>query len=118
MLQLVPIKECGAINVKNENKLGVMRIDWTDGSLSNQWLPTTTFRFLCDEHEISIQQLQTEINDVMVKQLEHFSSVINLFNGDSYSDETTFQVQGVDIVYYVKLIPVRDAYSSIFVYLK
>ena len=118
MMQLEQIKDCRAINVDNNNKLGVMRVDWGDGRISNKWFSTTVFSSLCEQHEISINQIQMEINDVMFKEVEHFSTVIRLCKGDSYADESTFQVQGVDVVYYVKLIPVRESYSSIIVYLK
>lgn len=35
MLQLVPLQEGEEVTVTTEEKLGVMRIDWFDGRLSN-----------------------------------------------------------------------------------
>ena len=117
MLQLVPFEKCGEITVKNEDRLGVMRIDWFDGSISNQWFPTERFQQLCEENGISIPLLQEEINQIMFEQLQDFSSIIDLCKGDSYRHECTFYVQGKEVNYYVRLIPVRDAYSSVMIYL-
>ena len=116
MLQLVPLQECEEITFTNEEKLGVMRIDWFDGRISNQWFPTDRFQMLCEENEISILTLQEEINDIMFELLKDLSSVIDLCMGRSYQHECTYYVQGKEVNYYVRLIPVEDAYSSIMVY--
>ena len=117
MLQLVPLKECEEVTVINEEKLGIMRIDWFDGRLSNKWLPTDNFQILCQEHQISIPILQAEINEIMFKLLKDFSTVIYLCKGNSYQHECTCYVQGEEVNYYIKLIPVADAYSAIMVYI-
>ena len=116
MLQFVPLQEGEEVTVTNEEKLGVMRIDWFDGRLSNKWFPTDTFQMLCEENEISIPLLQEEINDIMFELLNDLSSVIDLCMGDSYQHECTYYVQGKEVNYYVRLIPVEDAYSAIMVY--
>ncbi|MDO4927383.1 MAG: hypothetical protein Q3980_17225 [Turicibacter sp.] len=116
MLQLVPLQECEEVTLTNEEKLGVMRIDWFDGRISNQWFPTDTFQILCTDNEISIPTLQEEINDIMFELLKDLSSVIDLCMGDSYQHECTYYVQGKEVNYYVRLIPVEDAYSVIMVY--
>lgn len=117
MMQLVPLEECGEVTVTNEDKLGVMRIDWFDGRISNQWFPTEKFKKLCEENKIGISLLQGEINQIMFEQLQDFSSIIDLCKGDSYRHECTFYVQGKELNYYVILIPVRDACSSMMIYL-
>lgn len=116
MLQLVPLQECEEVTVTKEEKLGVMRIDWSDGSISNKWFPTDIFQILCKEHEISIPILQEEINYIIFELLKDISSVVNLCMGDSYQHECTYYVQGKEVNYYVRLIPVGDAYSAIMVY--
>lgn len=117
MLQLIPLQECGEVTTTNEDKLGIMRIDWFNGRISNQWFPNERFQMLCEENEISIPLLQEEINQIMFKQLKDFSSVIDLCRGDSYKHEGIFYMQGKEVNYYVRLIPVRDVYSGIMVYL-
>ena len=117
MLQLVPLEKCGEVTVKNEDRLGVMRIDWFDGRISNQWFPTERFQKLCEENGISIPLLQGEINQIMFEQLQDFSSIIDLCKGDSSKHERTFYVRGKEVNYYVRLVPVRDVYSGIMVYL-
>ncbi|MDB8556547.1 hypothetical protein PNU17_12290 [Turicibacter sanguinis] len=116
MLQLVPLKECEEVIVTNEEKLGIMRIDWFDGMISNKWFPTDKFQMLCQEHQISIPILQAEINEIMFNLLKNFSTVICLCKGNSYQHECTYYVQGKQVNYYIKLIPVADAYSAIIVY--
>ena len=117
MVQLISLQECEEVITKNEDKLGIMRIDWFNGRISNQWFPTERFQMLCEENEISVPLLQEEINQIMFEQLKDFSSVIDLCKGDSYKHEGIFYVQGKEVNYYVRLIPFRDAYSGIMVYL-
>lgn len=116
MLQLVPLQEGEEVTVTTEEKLGVMRIDWFDGRLSNQWFPTDRFQMLCEEHEISMPILQEEINHIMFERLKDLSSVIDWCMGNSYQHECTYYVQGKEVHYYVRLIPVEDVYSAIMVY--
>ena len=87
MLQLVPLQEGEEVTITTEENLGVMRIDWFDGRLSNQWFPTDRFQILCEEHEISMPILQEEINHIMFERLKDLSSVIDWCMGDSYQHE-------------------------------
>ena len=116
MLQLIPLQECEEVTVTSEEKLGMMRIDWFDGRISNKWFPTGRFQILCTDNEISISILQEEINYIMFELLKNISSVIDLCMGESYQHECTYYVQGKEVNYYVRLIPVRDAYSAIMIY--
>ena len=116
MLELVSLQECGEVTVTQDEKLGVMRIDWFDGRIRSKWFPTDRFQMLCEENEISIPTLQEEINEIIFELLKDLSSVIDLCMGDSYQHECTYYVQGKEVNYYVRLIPVEDDYSSIMVY--
>ena len=82
--------------------LGVMRFDFYDGRLSNQW-----------NHRELIQQ---ELNYIQFTLIEEFNKVVELCNGTGYDKETLLYIELEEGKYVIKLIPVKDSYSYIYTY--
>lgn len=104
--------------IDNQKKLGVMRIDWYDGKLSNTWNPTELLINLKKNNKIDLQQLQEELNYIQFDKLNSFDKIVKMCDGTGYERETLLFVQGKYNNYAIKLIPVRDSYSYIFTYNK
>ena len=81
--------------------LGVMRFDFYDGRLSNQWNP---------------RELIIEMNDRKLIDLKKFNKVVELCNGTGYDKETLVYIELEEGKYVIKLIPVKDSYSYIYTY--
>lgn len=99
--------------IDNSKRLGTMRVDWYDGKLSNQWNPTG----LLDSKLIALKVLQEELNYIQFELLYSFENVVKLCDGVGYDNETLLYFVG-EFNYCIRLIPVRDAYSYIYVYRK
>lgn len=98
--------------------LGVMRFDFYDGGLANQWNPRELIIELNNKKEIDLKRLQEELNYIQFTLIKEFSKVVELCNGTGYSNETLVYID-LDIAKYViKLIPVKDNYSYIYTYFK
>ncbi|GAA0819221.1 hypothetical protein [Clostridium tertium] len=98
--------------------LGVMRFDFYDGRLSNQWNPRELITELNNRREIDLRKLQQELNYIQFELIDNFNNVVNLCNGTGYDKETLLYVDLELSKYVIKLIPVRDSYSYIYTYLK
>jgi hypothetical protein len=109
----------GLIFELNESKmLGTMRIDWYDGRLCNQWNPTNLLTELKASSKIDLSKLQKELNYLQFELLSSFQRVEKYCGGIGYDREILFSVS-LDVANYaLKLIPVKDAYSYIYVYIK
>lgn len=103
-------------SIENDKKIGVMRIDWYDGRLANRWNPTELLIRLNNEKNIDLKQLQQELNIIQFDKLDKFHKVEKLCGGTGYDKEKLFYVIGKNQRYAVKLIPVKDSYSYIYVY--
>lgn len=99
-------------------RLGTMRIDWYDGKLCNQWNPTELIINLNDNSEIDLGKLQRELNYVQFQLLSSFEKVEGCCGGTGYENELLFSISLEIAEYAVKLIPVKDAYSYIYAYIK
>lgn len=98
--------------------LGVMRFDFYDGRLANQWNPRELIIELNDKKEVDLKRLQEELNYIQFTLIKEFNKVVELCNGTGYSNENLVYID-LDIAKYViKLIPVKDSYSYIYTYLK
>ena len=98
--------------------LGVMRFDFYDGVLANQWFSRELIIELNDKKEIDLKRLQEELNYIQFTLIKEFNKVVELCNGTGYSNETLVYID-LDIAKYViKLIPVKDNYSYIYTYFK
>lgn len=102
----------------NEELLGVMRFDFYDGSLANQWNPRELIIELNNEKQIDLKKLQQELNHVQFDLITSFEKVVELCEGTGYNNETLLYIECEVAKYVVKLIPVRDCYSYIYTYIK
>ena len=98
--------------------LGVMRFDFYDGGIANQWNPRELIIELNNKKEIDQNRLQEELNYIQLTLIKDFNKVVELCNGKGYDKETLVYID-LDIAKYViKLIPVKDNYSYIYTYFK
>lgn len=106
--------------IDDTKKLGVMRIDWAGsrGNLCNQWNPTKLLMELKTGSKIDLKKLQQELNYLQFELLSSFERVQKYCKGTGYDKEQIFTISLDYYNYAVKLIPVKDAYSYIYVYLK
>ena len=105
-------------NYDSKELLGVMRFDFYDGRLSNQWNPRELIIEMNNRREIDLRKLQRELNYIQFTLIEDFNKVVELCNGTGYDKETLLYVDLELSKYVIKLIPVRDSYSYIYTYLK
>ena len=96
--------------------LGVMRFDFYDGRLSNQWNPKELIIEMNDRKLIDVRKLQQELNYIQFTLIEEFNKVVELCNGTGYDKETLVYIELEEGKYVIKLIPVKDSYSYIYTY--
>ena len=105
-------------NYDNKELLGVMRIDFNDGRLANQWNPRELIIELNKKKEIDLKKLQQELNHIQFDLINNYERVVELCGGTGYDNETLVYVDFEIGKYIVKLIPVRACYSYIYTYIK
>lgn len=105
-------------NYESKELLGVMRFDFYDGALANQWNPRELIIELNNEKQIDLKKLQQELNQVQFDLIINFKKVVELCGGRGYNNETLLYIDFEVAKYVVKLIPVRDCYSYIYTYIK
>ncbi|MDU3845253.1 MAG: hypothetical protein E7G71_10215 [Clostridium perfringens] len=98
--------------------LGVMRFDFYDGGLANQWNPRDLIIELNDKKEIDLKKLQKELNYIQFDLIKSFDTVVSFCNCKGYDNETLVYIDLEIAKYVIKLVPVRDSYSYIYTYLK
>ena len=98
--------------------LGVMRFDFYDGGLANQWNPRDLIIELYEKQEIGVKKLQQELNYIQFDLIKSFDTVVRFCNGRGYDNETLVYIDLEVAKYVIKLVPVRDSYSYIYTYLK
>lgn len=96
--------------------LGVMRFDFYDGRLANQWYPRELIIELNKRNEIDIGKLQEELNYIQFTLIKDLNKVVDLCNGIGYDNETLIYIELKEGKYVIKLIPVLDNYSYIYAY--
>lgn len=96
--------------------LGVMRFDFYDGRLSNQWNHRELIIELNNRKLIDPKKLQQELNYIQFTLIEEFNKVVELCNGTGYDKETLLYIELEEGKYVIKLIPVKDSYSYIYTY--
>ena len=104
--------------IDEKRRLGVMRVDWADGRICNQWNPTNLLMELKADSKIDLDKLQMELNYIQFELLSTFKRVDKYCGGTGYDIETMFTISLELADYAIKLIPVRDAYSYIYTYIK
>ena len=102
----------------NSNELlGVMRFDFYDGGLANQWNPRDLIIELNSKNEIDLKKLQKELNYIQFDLIKNFDNLVSICNGKGYDNETLVYID-LDIAKFViKLVPLRGDYSYIYSYL-
>ena len=103
-------------NYDSKELLGVMRFDFYDGGIANQWNPRELIIELNNKKEIDLKKLQEEINYIQFTLIEEFNKVVELCNGNGYDKETLVYIELEEGKYVIKLIPVKDSYSYIYTY--
>lgn len=98
--------------------LGVMRFDFYDGSLANQWNPRELITELKNKKQIDLKKLQQELNHIQFDLINNFTKVVELCGGTGYDNETLVYIEFEVAKYVIKLIPVKDSYSYIYTYIK
>lgn len=109
---------CITFQIDETKRLGTMRIDWYDGKLCNQWNPSKLLIDLKTSSKIDLGKLQQELNYLQFELLSSFQRVEKYCNGTGYDKEQIFTISLDCYNYAIKLIPVKDAYSYIYAYLK
>lgn len=104
--------------ISDNKRLGTMRIDWYDGKLFNQWNPTNLIIELNKESRIDLKNLQEELNYIQFTIFPTFKQIEKLCNGTGYDKEQIFTSSLEHFNYAIRLIPIKDAYSYIYAYLK
>lgn len=103
-------------NYDSKELLGVMRFDFYDGRLSNQWSPRDLIIELNNMKLIDLKKLQQELNYIQFTLIEEFNKIVELCNCTGYDKETLVYIELQEGKYVIKLIPVKDSYSYIYVY--
>ena len=98
--------------------LGVMRLDFYDGRLSNQWNPRELIIEMNNRKLIDLKKLQEELNYIQFTLIKEFNKIVELCNGTGYEKETLVYIDLEIGKYIIKLIPVKDSYSYIYTYIK
>jgi hypothetical protein len=94
--------------------LGVMRFDFYDGRLANQWNARDLIIELNNKKEIDLKKLQEELNYIQFTLIKDFNKVVGLCDGTGYDKETLVYIELEEGKFVVKLIPVLDSYSYIY----
>lgn len=92
-------------NYDSKELLGVMRFDFYDGRLSNQWNPRDLIIELNNRREIDLKKLQQELNYIQFTLVEDFNKVVEICNGTGYDKETLVYIELEEGKYVIKLIP-------------
>lgn len=103
-------------NYDSKEVLGVMRFDFYDGRLANQWNPRNLTMELNNKNEINLKRLQKELNFIQFTLIKEFNKIVELCNGVGYDKETLVYIDLEEGKYVIKLIPVLDSYSYIYSY--
>lgn len=101
--------------INRNNLVGTMRFDFNDGekALANRWNP-----YLEMSME-EIKEVQEKVNEIMFDMFNTFSSIIEECGGTGYEKTKTIYQDTDNILYAIKLIPVKGDYNGyIFVYRK
>ena len=105
-------------NYDSKELLGVMRFDFYDGTLANQWNPRDLIIELNKNKEIDLKKLQQELNYIQFDLINNYEKVVEFCGCTGYDNETLLYVDFEIAKYVIKLIPVKDCYCYIYTYVK
>ncbi|APC38887.1 hypothetical protein [Clostridium estertheticum] len=86
------LKEGTIFTIHEKKRLGLMRVDWADGNISNKWKPTNLLIDLKKDSEIDIAKLQQELNYLQFELVSSFQKVEKYCNGNGYNSENIFSI--------------------------
>ena len=121
MLNWINVKEVKELELEEKKALGRMRLDWSGSrkdEVCNQWFPSQHFEEVMAEPGITLPLLQETLNELIFNQLDVFGKVVEKCGGTGYGYEQLFKVETSALNLFVRLKPVRDEYSYVFVYTK
>lgn len=121
MLNWINVKDLKELGLEETKVLGRMRLDWLGsrrGEVCNQWFPSQQFEEVMAQSNLSIPLLQETLNELIFHQLDVFGKVIEKCGGKGYGYEQLFKVETSAFNFFIRLKPVRDDYSHVFVYAK
>lgn len=119
MLHWMNVKELKDLGLEEKKVLGRMRLDWSGSrrdEVCNQWFPSQQFEEIMTSSNGSIPLLQETLNELIFNKLNVFGKVIEKCQGEGYGYEQLFKVETSAFNLFVRLKPVRDEYSYVFVY--
>lgn len=119
MLKWVNTKDLVGLELDESKSIGIMRLDWSgscEETVCNKWIAAQQFDEVVEKYNVSIPTLQALLNELIFDQLDIFSKVIDRCGGEGYGYEQTFKVETTDFNVYLRLKPVKDDYSYIFIY--
>lgn len=105
-------------NYESRELLGVMRFDFYDGTLANQWNPRELIIELNNKKQIDLKRLQKELNYIQFDLINNFAKLVELCGGTGYDKETLVYIEFEVARYVIKLIPEKENYSYIYAYIK
>lgn len=114
MMKKLSKEKC--FNYDSKELLGVMRFDFNDGALANQWNPRDLIIEMNNKKQIDLKKLQQELNHIQFDLINNLEKVVELCGGIGYDNEILLYVDFEIAKYVIKLIPVRDCYSYIYTY--
>lgn len=97
-----------------------MRFDFNDNDSipCNTFIPKDLILEMNKSQDIDLFELQKELNYIQFTLLDRFDKVVSLCGDTGYSKETLFYINQRLAKYVIKLVPVKNAYSYIYTYLK
>jgi S-adenosylmethionine hydrolase len=106
--------------VKEELRIGTMRVDFADGGLSNKWTGTKLMGDFIDKFgNVALNEAQETANDIQFKLLDTFDKVVEECGGNGYKFESNRFSYSDRFNYWIRLLPVKGDYNYyIKVYLK
>lgn len=106
--------------VKENLRLGTMRVDFSDGSLANTWLPSESMEGFINKYDMAgVEEIQKVVNEIQFELIDTFAKVQELCNGYGYDHQTNMYVSYGKCNYWIKLVPVQGDYNYyIKVYIK
>ena len=84
--------------------LGVMRFDFYNGVLANQWNSKNLIIELNNRREIDLKKLQEELNYIQFTLIKDFNKVVELCNGTGYDKETLVYIELEEGKYVIKVV--------------
>lgn len=101
-----------SFEVKEELRIGTMRVDFNDGCLANKWVTSGLIKiFLGKFHMKAMIEVQKVVNDIEYRLLDTFDKVVKVCGAEGYDYETDRFISYGNCNYWIRLIPVMGEYN-------